>query len=581
MSLHATTWREDRFQSVAGEFSEADDFCQGVAEVLVRTGWYVSPAGGEEICIQREVTQTSHTGRVIRYEIERYEYEIPGSPPRRRIAEVWGTVYLPQVNPGRGYIKLEEEVEELYPWNGFTAGANLSRIRRTSGYVIYDLSAQRTSRSSDGEQKLADRDQTSGGDPKLIVDSARTWREAISDGGIIEETDEPQVAHWVDPFETETEWVTEEPDKYTILTTTQSHIRPGDIRRDGPRYQKKENFTYRLPVPLSPPTLSASSDGDGVRVEVRDGGADLWGRFVPPERYRILRRTVSGGARGAVTDPAGIWDDDPAEDDSRRIVIDTGYSDFDGDPIASPLPTASTYTEPGDTAEPAEDGWVVVAEVDNVGDRRGRPYGKARDEDVVTGAVYEYVAQAIIGRDESGYSNTAGVSYGGASSSSRIQTRVSRDASTGAVEVDVLGPEAGNVLEVGYGDTITLDVPIELTVDVVTADDGMEDEGNSSRWDESAARAFGNDVGTRYFAKYGDAALEATLEVAFPILTVERGLLVSTPDATWRTIGNDAQIESEIDPNPWLVDGFRLSAASGKDGKLEGVTSTTLYVVQP
>ncbi|HQM37472.1 MAG TPA: hypothetical protein PLN64_00930 [Candidatus Bipolaricaulis anaerobius] len=582
MSLHATTWREDRFLAVDGEFSEADDFCQGVAEVSVKTGWYVSPAGGEEFCIQREVTQTSHSGRIIRYELERYEYEIPGSPPRRRTAEVWGCVYLPGRNPGRGYIKLEEEVEELYPWNGFTPGANLSRIRRTSGYVIYDLATQRTSRSAEGEQKLADRDQTSGSDPRLIVDSARTWREAISDGGIIEETDEPQVAHWVDPFETETEWVTEEPDKYTILTTTQSHIRPNDVRRDGPRYQKKEGYTYRLPVPLSPPVLSASADGDGIRVEVKGGGADLWGRFVPPDRYRILRRTVSGGDRGAATDPNGIWDDDPAEDDSRRIVIDTGYSDFDGDPIASPLPTASTYTEPGDTSEPVDDGWVVVAEVDNVGDRRGQPYGKARDEDVVTGAVYEYVAQAIVGRDESDYSNTASVTYGGASRSSGIRPRVTRNAETGAVEVDILGPEAANILEAGYGDTITLDVPIELTIDLLSSEDGGEGEdGNTTRWDESAARAFGVEVGTRYFAKYGNASLEATLEVAFPLLTVERGLLVSTPDATWRTIGNLAQIESQIDPNPWLVDGFRLSAAAGKDGKLEGITSTTLYVVQP
>lgn len=578
MSLHATTWREDRFLAADGEFSNPDDYCQGVAEVHVKTGWYVDPASGEEFCVQREVTQSSHTGRVIRYELERYEYEIPGSPPRRRIAEVWGSVYLPQINPGRGYIKLEEEVEELYPWNGFTGGSNLSRIRRTSGYVIYDLATQRNNRSAEGEQKLADRDQTSGSNPKLIVDSARTWREAISDGGIIEETDEPQVAHWVDPIETETEWVTEEPDKYTILTTTQSHIRPGDVRRDGPRYQKKELFTYRLPVPVSPPTLSASADGDGIRVEVKDGGADLWGRFVPPERYRILRRTVSTPGRGASVDPFGVWDDDPAEDDSRKIVSDVSYLNLAGAPIASPLPTASTYTEPGDTSEPADDGWVVIAEVDNVGDRRGRPYGKARDEDVVSGSVYEYVAQAIVGRDESDYSNTASVSYGGATNSSRIRARVSRDPSTGAVEVDILGPEAANILEEGYGDTITLEVPIDLTFDLVSA--GEEGEETTVR-DETEARQFGEDVGTRYFAKYGNSALEATLEVAFPLLTLERGQLVSTPDATWRTIGNLAQIESQIDPNPWLVDGFRLSASAGKDGKLEGVSTTTLYVVQP
>lgn len=577
MSLHATTWREDRFLAVDGELSNPDDFCQGVAEVHVKTGWYVNPASGEEFCVEREVVQMSHSGRVIRRELERYEYEIPGSPPRRRTAEVWGSVYLPQINPGRGYIKLEEEVEELYPWNGFTPGANLSRIRRTSGYVIYDLATQRSSRSAEGEQKLEDRDQTSGSNPRLIVDSARTWREAISDGGIIEETDEPQVAHWVDPFETETEWVTEEPDKYTILTTTQSHIRPGDVRRDGPRYQKKELFTYRLPVPLSPPRLKATVAGDAVRVEVFDGGADLWGHFVPPERYRILRRTVSTPGRGDAVDPWGIWDDDPAAGESQGIVRDVSYKALDGTPTASPLPTASTYTEPGDTSEPVDDGWVVIAEVDNVGDRRGQPYGKTLDSDVVSGSVYEYVAQAIVGRDESDYSNTASVSYGGATRSSGIRARVSRDAQTGAVEVDILGPNAANILEDGYGDTITLDVPIELTVDLVGAGDEGDD---TTRLDETAAREFGEDVGTRYFAKYGNSALEATLEVAFPLLTVERGQLVSTPDATWRTIGNLAQIESEINPNPWLVDGFRL-AASVERGELRDVTSTTLYVVQP
>jgi len=582
MSLIPNMWREDRFLSSKGAFPDPDDYCQGTSEVLVKTGWYKSPSGGEEICITREVVQSSHSGSIIRRELERYEYEIPGSPPRRRIAEVWGKVYLPQANGGRDLIKLEEEIEELYPWTGFSPGANLSRIRRTSGYVIYDLALTRVARTTDGEQKLEDRDQTLGINPKIIVDSARTWREAVSDGGIIEETDEPQVAHWVDPFETETEWVTEEIDKYSIIATTQSHIRPGDVRRDGPRYQKKEDYTYRLPVPLSPPVISASASGDGIRVEVKEGGADLWGHFVPPERYRILRRTVSGPGHGAATDPNDIWDDDPASDDTHRIVVDLSYKDLEGTPTASPLPAATDYTEPGDTSEPADDGWTVIAEVDNVGDRRGRPYGRARDEDVVSGSAYEYTAQAIVGRDESDYSNIAGVSYGGASHSSSIRPRVTRDPGTGAVEIDILGANAANVLEGGYGDTITLDVPIDLTLELLSADNEWEDEeGSTNYWDETSAREFGVEVGTRYFSKYGDSALEATLEVAFPLLTVERGQLVSTPDATWRTIGNLAQIESQIDPNPWLVDGFRLSAAAGKDGKLEGVSTTILYVVQP
>jgi len=558
MALVPTYYTEDVFD----RYTAPGALSQGLSETRIRIGWYRNLADGTEYVIERYVTQIDTMGRVIRHEEEVFEYDVPGAPWRTRTKTTYGQVYLPEVNPGRNYIKLEEEIEEVTPWTNLQPGPNLSRTIETEGYALYVLAKDRTSYSSEAEAKLAARGQTDTDDARLIADSARTWREAVSEGGVIEQSDEPQVAKWK-LLETTTEWVLEEPDKYTVTGTVQSNIRPDDVRHYGPDYHRKESYQYRLPVPLDPPTVKASPATDYIRVEIEGGGAKVWGRDVKPERYRLLRRVASGGERSSSGDPRGVWDTDPDVPSRRRVWSDLQVTDLEG-AAASPLPTAETYTEPGDTAEPDIEYWTVIAEVENEGDWRSEPHAVVADDDVVASTEYEYRAQAILGQDESEPGPIDSCSYGGTTRDSRITVRVNRD-ETGAAEIDVVSSDYPNLLEESYGETVEFAVPVEFPWS----------EG------ETAAKDYGEAVGIRQMDKYRDAKLEVSADVLLPLLILERGQILETPDVGWLTIGNDLQITSAINAYEWIVDGFRLAITRRPDGTIEGAERTRVYLRQP
>ena len=555
MPLSVSRWTED----VLEDFESADAYCEGVQTVVVKAGWHDDPATGESIQVAGEKVMTNQYGIVIRQDLEEWDYDIAGAPPLEYRRETHAMVYLPGISSGRfTTTKVEEERIVYYPWSAFQPGsANLSRRRVLSGYAIYDMRPQPDALTAEEKEKLSDRGQNPEGSAGLIVDSARTWQQATSRGEIVEEASAPQVSKWVDPMETETEIVFEEMDKWTLYRIRKNHLRPGDTTFEGPEHRKKESWTYRLPVPVDPPSLSLSIDGDnGVRIEIEGGGATVNSVKIPPEKYRLLRRTISEPDRSPEGDPFGLRSTPPEASSTARMWIDTNTTELDGTP-ASSLPSQESYDEPGDTSDPDTEGWRLIAEPENAAGPRDDGRAIVLDDDVLSTAVYEYVATAIIGRDESAPSERVQITYGGADHASRIRSHVRRT-DDGSLEIDVVAPLDPAFPE--YGDTVIFeDLPILLY--------------------EDTAGDFGDELGLRHFADDRRERLEVELKTTIPLITLERGQRVKIPKVEWTTTGNGLIITSETEQKTFELDGFRLGFTRRPDGKLT-VDSSDLYLVE-
>lgn len=550
MSLNATRWSKEELTGLA----TADEFSEALDRMTVFAGWHDDPATGESLLIEAETVSVNQLGQLIRRDVIRNTYDAPGTPPLLHARDTYARPYLPSANEGRAEILVETERDEYHPWTYFQQGSpNLSRKRLISGYVVYDLSKRGTALTAEERAELEEKGINPDGNPEIVVDSARLWSEANHLAEVVESPTAPQVAKWVDPFESEFEIVFEEPDKYTIYSYRKNHLRPQDMKMSGPTHQRKPGYKYRLPVAIEPPAIEATTEADdGIRLTVTAGGATVLDKRVQPERYRILRKTISSPAPAADPDPFDLYDTPPAAATKSTLWIDTAVTDLDGTP-ASALPAVTPYTEPGDTSEPAGDEWTVVAEIDN--ERPAEPVGYATivDSDVINAAVYEYVATAIIGTDESAPSSPDRATYGGTSRRSRISTTVRRNAD-GSLELDTIAPNPEL-----YGETLEFEIPVELF--------------------ESEAEEFGDEIGRRHFADDLESGLNVDVELNEPLAILERGQRITTPAIAWTTTGNDLVITSETETRDWILDGFRVSALMNKDGELT-IQGTTLYLTE-
>ena len=550
MPLNANRWTEETISELAG----ADDYSEALESLTIKAGWHDDPATGESLLIEEETIGVNQYGQLVRRDVKEFTYDVPGTPPLFYSRDTYARPYLPGVNQGRGVLLVESERIQYHPWTYFQQGSpNLSRKRLLSGYVVYDLTTRGEALTSEQRAELEAKGINPDGNPQIIVDSARLWSEANHLAETVESASAPQVAKWVDPVESEFEIVFEEPDKYTIYSYRKNHLRPQDMNVSGPRHQRKPSYSYRLPVAIEPPDIEGTSQpDDGIRLVVTGGGATVLDQRVQPEKYRILRRTVSAPAPAADPDPFDLYDTPPAAATKSTLWTDTAVTDLAGTPT-SPLPAADSYTEPGDTSEPDGDEWIVVAEVDNEQPAEPVGLGTALDDDVVNTGVYEYVATAIIGSDESAPSSPDRVTYGGASTGSRITAHVRRAEDNG-LEIDVLAPDPEL-----YGETIDFEIPIELY--------------------EEEAEEFGEEIGRRHFADDLESALNVDLDLTIPLAVLERGQRIKTPAIDWTTTGNGLVITSETESREWILDGFRLSAKMGKSGEM-AIEGTTLYLTE-
>jgi hypothetical protein len=541
------------------EYDAPDEFSEAIGSVTVKCGWYESPAMREPILLEKTTIVRNAHGHENRRDEETWLYNRAGAPPMEYKRETYGRVYLPGrsgVTFGSSAVHLETVREEFHPWSLFQPGsANLSRRRTTEGWVVYDLRAVDKELTTEEKAELELRGRLAVGPGDVIVDSARPWSEAYKFGEIVRSADAPQRAIWRQPFESETELVFEEPDKFAVFSVRKNHLRDGPAEVRGPTYQRKEDFRYRLPVPILPPELEATeAAGEGIRLEVRGGGADV-GDFVAPERYRIERRTVSEPARSTNADPWELYETPPAAGTKAIGIVETDATDYAG-AASSSTPADTGHTEPGDTSEPDPEAWSVLAELDNAADPADEGYATTLDADVVNAAVYVYRAVAIIGDEESAPSSPARITYGGTTNSSAIRIR-SRTPGDGSLEVDALAP-ADTELPIDYGELEVFDVPYLV-----------DDLADGEELAEELAR--------RQFAETRDAGLELELVTTEPLFVLERGQLVQTPAVEFSTTGNGLVLTSETEERAWRLDGFRLHFRRNEKSLDAG---STLYLVE-
>ena len=541
------------------EYDAPDEFSEAVASVTVKCGWYQSPALSEPILIEKTTIIRNHYGQINRQDDEDWSYRRAGAPPSEYTRETRGRFYLPKVSGltfGSEPVLLERVREEFWPWSLFQPGSpNLSRHRTVSGWVVYDMRSTDNPLTQEERDELAARNRRNEGDGNLIVDSARPWHEAAKFGEIIRDADAPQVAVWREPYESASELVFEEPDRFSIFTITKNHLRDGPAALEGPSYQRKEDFNYRLPVPILPPEIEATEllDG-GVGLEVTGGGAEVR-VHIAPERYRIERKTISEADKDTNADPWTLYIGTPPSSTPAVGVEETDVTDLGGTP-ASSTPADSGHTETGDDSEPDPDGWLVVAELQNDADPADEGHATTTDTDVVNLGVYVYRAVAIIGSEESAPSSPERVSYGGATTGGQISIR-GRNTGDGAAEVDALAPSDLD-LPLEYGETATFDLPVLVD----TMDEALE---------------LGEELARRQFAE-AEPGLELELVTTEPLAILERGQTIITPAVEWSTTGNGLVITSETEERAWRLDGFRLAARRGIDGSLD--LGSVLYLVE-
>ncbi|KPJ83951.1 MAG: hypothetical protein AMS19_02600 [Gemmatimonas sp. SG8_23] len=567
MSLVPNTYTYDRFDE--NEFVAPYPWTQGARQLHIECGWHVlgggeggigkRPSGNRAILIEKITQTVGWYSRVIHREEELWNYEVAGAPPIGYSKKVWGRVFLPGQVHGPEFKLLEEEEAEFRPWTGFQPlSPNLSSLRTFKTWVIYDVNLVQSSLTADEIAKAEERGLEIG-PAGIIVDSARTVAEAIDENGLIDVSEQPQTAKWK-VHRTVAEIVFENMDAFHVYQIEHDRIRPGPPRVTGPSIQKKEAFKYRLPVPVRPPTIDASEVTGGILVEVEGGGATVGGREIPPTHYRIMRRKVSEPDRTASGDPFDRWDSDPAAEPRRKFLAITSTTDLAGTP-ASPLPGQETYTEPGDTTEPVEEGWKVIAEIEN--EQPETEIGKAStlDDDVVNLGVYEYQATARIDQDESLPSDIVRVTYGGATTGSRIKVAVKRDEETGELEIDVLAPEDPAFAGEDYGEVEIFEPPVIV--------------------EEEEAEDFGLEIGGRQFVKRLEPRLDIKADLNIPLLGLERGQLVKLPTVSFRVTGNELQIETATESDTWILEGFRRKVTRRDDGLLEGFNMTELELTEP
>lgn len=555
MALLPTRWEYANF------FPGPDqsDWTEGTGGMSVTTGWYEDPSAPERpIMVYNAKAVLNQFGHEISSTVEEWDYDVAGGPPTEFRKEEWSRAYLPGIG-GRTLRKVQEETTVFWTFTPLTSPQNLGRTRYVSAYVVYDLPQDPTkSTSSEAAAKTEEAGMKAGTVQDRIVQSGKLWSSANLSNSIVPEDTAGQYAIWVENVIEEHDLVEEEWDKWTLWTMKKDMLRSAGVTWDGPRYIKKQNITYKLPVPVQPPRIKVGNREGGIMVEIDGGGATIVNpRFGPdgtfeiaPEIYHVYRAKIQEPERDEEDNLYGWWDTPPAAEGKRYIILDTAVTDFDGAPT-SPLPAQQSYTEPHDASpeDPEPDtSFRLIASVENVNDKRSRGHAEWFDSDVEDTAVYEYYATAIIGDDESTDSNHEQITFSGAGLRTyRITVRSDDDGTT----VDAVAPDDPAYPINEFGELVTYDVP--------TLDDPLE---------------VGAEIADRQFAATREEDFTVRLDVLMPLLGLEYGQLVTVPALAWEAYGNALHLSSEVESVDWSLVGFKLQVERGADGSWRSPTTT-------
>lgn len=542
MALVPNTWSKTDFDPGPDQ----DNFTEGLGAVSISIGFYKNPTRPEEeIMIERTKTVLNQLGTEIRRDEERWQYDVPGAPPLKYEHTIYANVYLPGL--GYGLRKQQEETHYFWCFSPRNDGDNLGRTRVVNANVVYDVPLDPTKAVSDSaKESLKDGGMEAGSLADRIVSTGKLWSNANATNAVVPDATTAQATKWINGVIVEHDEVEEEFDKWTVWTTEKDALRSGGVMVAGPRYIRKESYSYKLPVPLSPPKIAADVQSDGVRIDIEDGGARITNSYfgpsgtfnVAPESYNIYRKIVSEADRTPDDDLYNFWDTPPAAPSSRMILTDTDVTDLDGAP-ASPLPGATSYDEPHDPdpEEPPRDTeFRSIGETPNVNGKNDRGAGSFLDTDCEDGAEYEYFATSVYGDQESTDSNHETVTFNG-SGGHRSYRLVDRPE-----VVDAIAPNDPIYPEEDFGEVVEFDLP---------ADDATE---------------VADEVAERQFSMNREADFIIKLRVLHPILGLEWGQKVSLPNVTWETFGNELHLSTKTDNDTWLLAGFRRSIKRTKDG---------------
>lgn len=554
MALIPTKYTRADFDPAPGQ----DVYQEGMGAVSVESGYYVNPSRpDEEILIETTKTMTNQYGDVIRRDEEEYLYDVPGGPPTEYNRKVFNRVYLPGM--GRDLHEVEREVTVYWPFTPLTKGDNLGRTRYISAMVVYDLPEDPTA-ANDSESQAAE--QEAGVEPGTtrdrVVQSGKLWSAANLDNNIVPEAQANQVTKWVENVLVEHDLVDEEWDKWTVWTLKKNSLRSGGVEWEGPKYIRKTGIKYKLPVPILPPKITITNLSNGLRVNIKGGGARIVNRFyhttipVPPDEYHVYRKTIAEPERDMKDDLYGWWETPPSAEGTRRILENTDVTDLAGAP-ASPLPMQQSYTEPNDAEEPEpppETSFKRIATVPNVNVANAWDEGEGSflDEDVEDTAEYEYYATAARADQESEESNHETRTFSGSSDRKyRIGSRVADDGST---EVDAVAPDDPAYAEDDYGELMEFELP--------TLDDPLD-----------LARL----VADRQFAANRAAELSIRLTLAAPVLGIEFGQAINVPNIVFETFGMGLHLSTRTESQDWTLVGFERRVTRSSDGTLGDMRS--------
>ncbi len=558
MALVPNYWTDTTIDIPFDEVPQSE-WTERLKTASIRSGFYRAPnqgpakgrsaAGDDSILLEKRTSITNQYGWEIRRDVESWTYEIVNGPPMGYDRTTYSNCYLPGIGGGNTAVrKVEEEKTDYFTFTPLTDGDNLGRIRRISAYVVYTQPLDPTkSASAESKAKANERGMTDGSLEDRIVSTGKLWSEATRDGTIVPELDAAQVTKWVDGVIEEHDIIEEQIDRWIVWTIVKNALRPGHVEIRGPRDVKKEAFVYQFPFPIEPPVIKAFASNDGIKIEVSKGGAHWTTPYfrqdvsIPADKYNIYRRKVSEPARAADDDLYGWWETAPTAEGPRSIITNTAVKDFAGS-TTDPVPTPTSYTEPGDPDPPdegKETAFSLIATVDNENvDRRwDRGYAEHLDGDVVATAEYEYYATAVIADSESPESNHEIVTAP-ANVFSRLTVR-NFDDGRGA---DVVAPDDPNVPDDDFGEVEEFDIPTEDIDDVI------------------------EDIAERQFAA-NEPGYQIELEVLMPLLGLEYGQTITTPSIQWEAWGNQIEMETQTDAEDWMLVGFSMRFARAQDGR--------------
>jgi hypothetical protein len=527
-----------------------------MGSMVIKRGYHQNPAKeNDEILLESTTSVQNFHGTELQVVEEKWSIDRHGAPPTMYTRETWSNAYLPALG-GRSLRKVQTEETQYWTFTPLAGNnvQNLAKTRRISGYVVYDQPEDPT-QATDGDTQsaLADAGVDAGSTRDRLFHTGKLWSEATSKATVIPEEGHNQFTAWVDDVITIVDRVEEEWDRWILVTVTKNALRPGDVQVSEPREIKKQGIKYSLPVPLDPPELDCTPLSEGVRCEVKGGGAYLPGGWlnddihISPEQYKIYRAVTTEPARTSTPDWADWWEDgeEPPERD-RSVIEDTAVTGFDGTP-KSALPPTSGHSEPHDPDPPEPEGdtyFELIATIENAQDitLAGFGYGEHLDLDVVPNGEYEYYATCTYGSEESEHSNHENVTYTGTENRAyRIAVHKGAEEVNGTPvdHVDLTAPDDPSMTDDDYGSVMEWEIP---TPDEVSSE-----------------------IAERVFQQRQTPDILA-LEILTPLIGLEYAMQVGLPNVEWTTTTDDLIQESQTVANDYVLVGYHRTIERKADG---------------